>query len=688
MHDSSTSSPGLIERYVRLTVYHPKAVLAVVAALCIGAVFLVLRLQVKSSNLDLIDPNIPEVHQFMEFANRFGTPNTLLVVFEGKDPEQLKDVVDKAAETVRKTPGVRRVMDRNPIDPIAFMQRQASSYFANRDGSAYFLFVQPVDTRTDVSIVAPLVAEVESHIKQALAGVQGVTIGYTGIPRYALDDQTIIQRDIKALSFLSLGFVFLLFVLGFHGLKGPLLATAVMVISVHLTLASVALYPGYLTILSATFAMIVFGNGIDYGVHIIHRLEELLQKGEFDPKECVVHAVTDLRRTLLTACFATVAAFGTLLASGFLGFEELGVIAGIGLIICLLCMIGILPALLSLFPLKPPPERAPDSIIVRAILAVPRNFFGPLLLVASCGILFLKTPAFDSDYLNLQPKDSNAVRLERMITNDSDYSPYFAAFVTDSLEEAARLAETLRKDPTVGAVRSITDFKDLKLEQLPAESRGVFDSADGKFAVYAFPGKNIWDPANEQDFLARMRAVSPEVTGMPILGSVMVEKTKRALRITAFLSLSLLVVVVTLDFRKPIQVLLVVLTPILAAMWMQAGMHVLGVSYNPLNIMALPIVLGIGVDNSVHLVHRFLFEHGDSKATLAGSGRSVVLTALTTLSAFACLIPTTHMGLRSFSLILTLGLIGSLVISLTVLPWLLEQLKPFVIGSGTEPERM
>ena len=108
---------------------------------------------------------------------------------------------------------------------------------------------------------------------------------------------------------------------------------------------------------------------------------------------------------------------------------------------------------------------------------------------------------------------------------------------------------------------------------------------------------------------------------------------------------------------------------------MHALMRLFGVAFNPLNVMALPVVLGIAVDDGVHVVHRFLAERGDLARTLAGTGRSVVLTSATTLAAFGTLALTSHRGLASFAIALIVGVASALALSVLVLPVLLDALR-------------
>ena len=684
MHiDTTPHIRSRIEKIVRFAVYRPIPVLLLTFIFTILSLFLSSKLALKTSNLDLIDKDAPIVSQFLDFAGKFGTPNTLVVVLHGHDPETVKAKVNMLGPALRALPGMRRVIDRVLSDIEAYGRGDISSYLTARNQSAFYLFLQPKDSTTDVNKTAPFVESVKSTLNAQISSKEDVTWGVTGIPQYALDDRDIIQHDISFLSFVSLGLNIALFILVFGTLRRPIIANLVLLVAMIISLGLAALYPGHLTLLSAPFVMMIFGLGIDYGILMISSVEECIRDG-MSERDALVFSVTSLARSISTACLTTAAGFFALCFSGFQGFAELGFIAGCSLLICLPTMLVILPAVLSFIPWHNRDSASAKNLVGDLVLRLPRSLLGPLALIFSIAAICIGAPAFDSDYLNLQPANSKAVALEREMIEQSDYSPYFAGFVTNTIEEAGALSERLRSEPLVGAVRSISDFSAMLaagggIQSLPPEISGIFNSADGHFAVYAFPSHNIWQSQNETEFLSAMRNIDSNVTGMPFLGNYMIGQTKRALKITGILSAIALFLIVTLDFRRPLPVLLVTLTPLLSVPWMHAFMYFFGLSYNPLNIMALPIVLGTAVDGSVHIVHRFFEAHGNIDNALARSSRGVLLTTLTTLAGFGCLAFTTHRGLQSFSLILTAGISASMILAFTLLPWLLELFKAKLI---------
>ena len=633
---------------------------------------------VKTSNLDLVDPDLPEVRRFREFAHEFGTPNFLAVVFEGDSGAHFGEAVDRVAPRLLAVPGVRSVMSRSPQDEALLALTGDEPYLRSDDGQLYFIFVRPEDAESRADTIAPLVEGVRAVLARSDLEELGVRAGLTGLPAYAIDDRDVIRNDISRLSLWSFVLILALFGTAFGTVRRPLLAMAALVAAVTVVLGLAAIYPGHLTLLSAFFASILFGLGVDYGIHVVDRIEEHVAEGSSE-RAAVVDAVTALGPSLATSALTTASVFFAMQFAGFRGFAELGLIAGTGVLVCLLAMVTVLPALLVVAPPRRLRERAlSDRRLGKALIALQHRPVAWLLGAAALASALLGAPAFDSDYLNLQPADSEAVRLERAMVARSRYSPQFAAFVVDSLDEVGTLSERLLDQDVVGEVHSVADFGMLSplgaQVPIPEAIRSHFESPKKRYAIYAYPAGDIWDPDVQDEFLKSMSATDPEVTGMPFLGRFMIERSKRALRITAAIGGVLLLLWVWLDFGAFRPTIAALLPTVLTVTAMGSLMRLFSVDLNPLSIMALPVILGVAVDDGVHVVHRFLAENGDLERTLGGTGRSIVLTSCTTLAAFGALALGVHRGLASFAMTLTLGVGSALILSVLVLPVLLPTL--------------
>ncbi len=668
---------NFLSSLVSVSVRRPKTVLGIAAvAMALSAWAVATRLPLLSSNLDLIDQNLPEVQKFLRFANEFGTPNVLVVTFEGQDTKILESAVDQLGPQFRALPGVRSVIDRIPYDPTVLKDANVYPYLASRDRRLLMICVQPSDTRTSADATAPLIANVRGTIDRAKLDPGKIHAGMTGIPVYAIDDRDVIQKDMSKLSFLSFALIAIVFVVSFRAVRRPLLAMLALVAGVLVTAGLIVIYPGHLTLLSSFFASTLFGLGIDYGIQVINRVEEFVASGKPE-REAIPMAVTAQASALVTAAFTAGVGFYVMLLSGFRGFAELGAIAGTGIFVCLLAMISVLPALLMVVPAG---RRQPRPFHTRKfgwlINLMQHPWLAGSLCVLAIGGLIYGGPHFDGDYLNLEPRNSEAVRLEREIANRSDFSTQFAVFIANSKAGAERIANKLMDLETVGEVRSINDL-DALIDASPTHApfpeyfTSGFVSKAGHFAVYAYPRGNIWEPARQQKFIAQMRAIDPDVTGMPFLGAFMVARSQKALYITGSICFVHLIISVWIGLRRKLAAALAILPTILTIISMGALMKLFGVSLNPLNVMALPIIIGIAVDNGIYLVHRFMYENGDLQKTLAGTGRSVFITSITALLGFGALVFTSHRGLASFAIAITIGKSVSLMMSLLVLPQLL-----------------
>jgi hypothetical protein len=149
------------------------ALLLAAAALLLAAA----RLEIKTSNLDLVDPDLPAVARFRDFARSFGTPNMLVVVLEGSDPAKLRSAADRVAEKVRGAHGVRAVFARLPYQSL--LPFGPDPYFTSKDRRMFFLFVQPADPDSSAATIAPFVQAVRERIGQAGLAVDGVKAGLT-----------------------------------------------------------------------------------------------------------------------------------------------------------------------------------------------------------------------------------------------------------------------------------------------------------------------------------------------------------------------------------------------------------------------------------------------------------------------------------------------------------------------------
>ena len=141
----------------------------------------------------------------------------------------------------------------------------------------------------------------------------------------------------------------------------------------------------------------------------------------------------------------------------------------------------------------------------------------------------------------------------------------------------------------------------------------------------------------------------------------------------AWYALAAIVILVFIHFRKISCVVLALLPVAIGAIWMVGVMGVLNIPFNPANIMTLPLIIGIGVTNGIHILNRFAEELHPS-ILARSTGKAVLISGLTTIAGFGSLILAQHRGIRSLGLIMAVGVTTCMVVGLTFLPALLTLL--------------
>src|SRR5204862_2704191 len=109
-----------------------------------------------------------------------------------------------------------------------------------------------------------------------------------------------------------------------------------------------------------------------------------------------------------------------------------------------------------------------------------------------------------------------------------------------------------------------------------------------------------------------------------------------------------------LHFRSLLAVILSLLPVVIGATWLFGFMGLTGVSFNPANIMTLPLVVGIGVTNGIHILNRFAEEQQPS-ILAKSTGKAVLVSGLTTIAGFGSLIVAQHQGIRSLGYVMATG---------------------------------
>jgi hopanoid biosynthesis associated RND transporter like protein HpnN len=231
----------------------------------------------------------------------------------------------------------------------------------------------------------------------------------------------------------------------------------------------------------------------------------------------------------------------------------------------------------------------------------------------------------------------------------------------------------------IAALGELLQAKKVTLASLPPELRDSWITPDGRSRIEVFPEGNARDPDVLDRFVAAVRTIAPDATGTPVTIQEAGHLISSAFVEAGILALAGITLLLFLVLRRPHDVVLVIAPLLLAAMLTLAVTVVTGMKLNYANIIALPLLLGIGVAFDIYFVMNW--RAGVTHHLQSSTARAVVFSALTTMSAFGSLALSSDPGTAQMGELLAISLASTLFCTLFILPALLGPARQR-IGAG------
>ena len=551
-----------------------------------------------------------------------------------------------------------------------------------------------------------------------------------------------------------------------------------------MTVLFAAIAVGTLNLVSVGFGILFVGIAVDFAIQFCVRFREALYEVADQRLALAATARRSGGQVLVAAC-ATAAGFLAFVPTDFSGVAELGLIAGIGMLIAFACTMTLTPALIALC--RPRAEaseigfgfgRAADRRLAVARWPVLAGFAA----LAAAAVSLAPRIAFDADPLHTKKTTTEAVRTLYDLIANPITNPFTIDVISPDAAQAGALANRLRglssvadvitldsfvpedqptklaaiadaasilgptlapRDPAspvtpdqirlaaktalsqvdralpklppdhplqaidadlralttasdatlIATNQALTRFLPAEIDQLRrALSAGPVTRADippaiardwtlpdGRTRVQVVPTADAKESAGLHRFVAEVQSVAPEAQGSAVTIVATSQTIVSAFRNAAVGALAAITIILLVALRRFRDVVLV-LTPLL----LSAAFTVLVVVLAPLplnyaNIIALPLLLGVGVSFNIY----FVMNWRDGQSVLTGAGplasataRAVLFSALTTGSAFGALALSGHPGTASMGQLLLISLAGTLIASLVFVPAALAALGP------------
>ena len=344
-------------------------------------------------------------------------------------------------------------------------------YLSSRDGSTLFLLIIPRDDDDSLPTLRRFVDAVRKRANTVLVERPGIRVAFTGRPATTVEEMETVRRDTWFTAFVAVLGVTVLTLFVFRWKSHAILLLVALGVGITWAFGAVRLEYGYLNLITSAFISTLVGVGIDYGIHPISEYE-LQGAHTIDPLAAIRRAYRWTGSAVTVSAVTTAVAFFAIMLMEFQGFAELGLVAGVGVLMCLISALVTLPALLAIFgswrhardraDRREPPTAPLDRIWDRHGAGFVCRFPKTVTLVALVVTVVLAWSArqvsFDTNLLNLLPEDAESLRYQRRMVLDSDLSPNFNVAWAGDMEELRTMRARAAREPTIERFESALQF--------------------------------------------------------------------------------------------------------------------------------------------------------------------------------------------------------------------------------------
>jgi len=321
------------------------------------------------------------------------------------------------------------------------------------------VYVTPKLDFTRLQPAKPAIAELRAEIGAIAGDFNGRVETYiTGDPALRADELSAVTSGIELsflISFLSVGALLLIC---YRSVSLSLTTLAALVITIVLTAAFAAAVVGELNLVSVAFTVLLVGLGLDFAIHLLLHIQERRGAGE-DMATALRGSVHEVGPALTLAALTTALGFFAFIPTAFDGIAQLGVIAGVGVIVALFVSLTFIPAALGAIggegrKFKPKKPAGRNSLGGR--LAAPVAL--AIVALGAASLVLLPKARFDADPMSLRDPNAQSVIGFNLLFDDKDTVPYRVTAMAANESDAASLAEKARAIAGVGGVRWLLNF--------------------------------------------------------------------------------------------------------------------------------------------------------------------------------------------------------------------------------------
>ena len=614
------------------------------------------------------------------------------------------------------------------LGPLTEKLANSNGVLPTSGDGIYRLIVRPTGSPYDPDFAQPFWAFANQVIDNTdfdAAHVDLVWLG--GAYRHAVEDREVIIRDISTTSIVSFLLVLVLVAVAFKDVQALPILFFPLILGSSLTWGFTALVIGEVNTFTSTFTAILLGLGVDFAIHLYSRYrEELTEVG--DQREALAIAFEGAGPPCFTAAITSAGGFLALRFAGFVGFQQLGIVLAAGVLFCLGAVLLTLPLMVlwldnqkSDASLLRPPFTAGVQVRYRSA----KWWLMGIAVLASASWMVIPNISFEYDLSALRPNGLAYDELsaaERSVAKKS-FQPLVVSVSSEKdlltvhehatqiveqdqtryLQQAVSIYSILPSDQNerLERLRTIQELnahpnmvylpteiqKNLQVlksqsltaitkNDLPKMVQGLLGAGPNTHRLMLIPDGNMWD-IRENNELAQTVSrlftseldIEMEIAGEYLaMASLYRLISKDGLKISG-VALLMVFIFSWIDMRSIRRSLSAVLILLMGMSCAGAGLYFAGVKISLVNFVGIPIVMGIGIDVIIHLLHRISEEGpGRVRFALRTTGFAAFVSAATTILSFSSLLFATNRGLHSMGKMIVVGLSIVTVVAFVMVP--------------------
>jgi hopanoid biosynthesis associated RND transporter like protein HpnN len=555
----------------------------------------------------------------------------------------------------------------------------------------------------------------------------------------------------------------------------PILLT--LLFGLLLTTGFAAAAVGTLNLVSIAFAILFVGIAVDFAIQFGVRVRGAQHEGA-RLADALVATGRRAGTQILVAALATSAGFLAFTPTDFKGVAQLGLIAGIGMLIAFICTITVLPALLCL--MQPGSGNAEAGLRAGAVLDPfvvrwRRAILAGFSAVAVLGMVLLPRLPFDGDPLHTKNVTTEAMRTLSDLIDDPVTNPYTMEMLMPGMAQASAIIPVLKRLPAVDDVlwlrsfvpedqagklaliadaanvfgptlahpdaalapkpaalrasvrqaaarleavsgrlqpgsqltsiagdlrglgnapdttlitadRAMVRFLPLQLDRLrlaleakpvveadlPASLRAAWIAPDGRPRLQVTPKAGVRGSAALHSFVVQVQSVAPYSAGSAVTIVRSADTVVAAFRTAAVSAAVAIAIILLVVLRRWLNVAIVLASLLASSLMTVAIVVLLHIALNFANIIALPLLLGVGISFNVYFVMNW--HAGLDRPLGSATARAVLFSALTTATTFGSLALSHHPGTASMGALLLISLGCTVLSAMFFIPALLASL--------------